>query len=95
MFGSRSSDDEVTCIACGEQIAREVAREYDKRGDRWDRHGKSFEFLCKACHRDLCRQPRDGLEERLTEAGAGERDRDAFLRAYRELSAEGAVEDAD
>jgi len=83
MLDSRGDGpDEVTCIACGETVARDDAREYDKHGDRWQRDGKSFEYLCKPCHADLCHQPRDGLEARLTEVGAGERNRDSFLAAF-------------
>ncbi|MEF8813250.1 MAG: hypothetical protein V5A55_05470 [Halovenus sp.] len=75
-------DERVTCIACGEDIPRERAREYDKHGDRWDRRDKEFEHLCKPCYRELCHQPRERLEARLVAAGAGERDQAAFLAAY-------------
>jgi len=60
----------VTCIACGADVGRSDAREYDKYGDRWDRDGKSFEFLCKPCDRERCHSPRDGLEDRLVDAAA-------------------------
>jgi len=76
--------DGVICIACGETVPRDDAREYDKYGDRWTREGKEFEFLCKPCYRDCCHQPRDGLEATLSRAGAGETDRSSFLRRYRE-----------
>lgn len=56
---------EVTCIACGAELDRSDAREYDKHGDRWEREGKEFEHLCKPCYRDLCHQPRSGLEAAL------------------------------
>jgi hypothetical protein len=83
MFGSRREGDEsVTCIACGTDLAREDAREYDKHGDRWERTEKSFEYLCKPCYRDQCHQPRDELESLLAEVGAGYSDRDEFLKAY-------------
>ncbi|MFB6094688.1 MAG: hypothetical protein ABEJ77_07075 [Halanaeroarchaeum sp.] len=62
---------QVTCIACGETVAREAAREYDKHGDRWDREDKTFEYLCKPCFRGLSKQPRDGLETLLVSIGAG------------------------
>lgn len=63
MWGMRLGGDEhVTCIACGLTIIRSEAREYDKEGDRWSRRGKEFEYLCKACYRDLNHQPRDELE---------------------------------
>ena len=77
----------MVCIACGETLDRERAREYDKYGDRWDRDGKTFEYLCKPCDRDRCHQPRDGLEATLLESGAGRTDRETFLRRYCELDA--------
>ena len=52
----------VVCIACGTSLPRSETREYDKEGNRWDRHDKSFEHLCKECYRGLCHQPRDELE---------------------------------
>lgn len=84
MWGSRNPDDEeVTCVACGQALPRSDAREYDKEGDRFSRRGKRFEHVCKACHRELCHQPRDELEALLVDL---ERDRPAtqeeFLRAY-------------
>jgi hypothetical protein len=83
MFGSRRDGDaSVTCIACGSDLPREDAREYDKHGDRWDRADKSFEYLCKPCYRDLCHQPRDELESLLVDVGAGDADREAFLAGY-------------
>ena len=67
MWGSRNSKKQttVTCVACGTSVERKQAREYDKQGNRWERHGKEFEYLCKGCYRDLCHQPRDGLESML------------------------------
>jgi hypothetical protein len=88
MFGSRAGGETVTCIACGETVARSDAREYDKHGDRWERQDKSFEHLCKECFAELCRQPRTGLETTLDAAGAGERDRASFLERYQELAEE-------
>jgi hypothetical protein len=84
------SDRQVTCIACGETVEREDAREYDKHGDRWSREGKTFEFLCKPCHRECCHQNRDGLEETLVAADAGGADRETFLERYCELAADDA-----
>jgi len=55
-------DRSVTCIACGDRVPRPDAREYDKHGDRWDRAGKSFEYVCKPCFRELNKGRRDGLE---------------------------------
>lgn len=72
----------VVCIGCGETIERSSAREYDKYGDRWDRAGKDFEYLCKSCDKTRCHHSRDGLEEMLIDAGAGETDRETFLRAF-------------
>jgi len=84
MWRSRDSGGgDVTCIACGESVPRSKAREYDKHGDRWDREGKRFEYLCKACDRDRCHQPRGDLEALLADAEsqAGD-DQDTFLREY-------------
>lgn len=64
MWRSRNNRDGTTvvCIACGTSLPRSEAREYDKEGNRWERHDKSFEHLCKECYRGLCHQPRDELE---------------------------------
>ena len=67
MWWRGGEETTVTCIACGETLARADAREYDKHGDRWDRRDKSFEYLCKPCHRTLCHHTRRGLETLLTE----------------------------
>ncbi|WP_254765845.1 DUF7562 family protein [Salinilacihabitans rarus] len=82
MWPSRWRAETVTCIACGETVARDDAREYDKHGDRWDRDGKEFEYLCKPCDNDLCHQSRDELEDLLIELGAGERSQAEFLSWY-------------
>ncbi|MFC7027395.1 hypothetical protein ACFQJ5_06990 [Halomicroarcula sp. GCM10025324] len=92
MFGSRTRRETVTCIACGDTVSRSDAREYDKYGDRWDRTDKEFEYVCKDCFGDLCRQPRKGLERTLDEAGAGEADRETFLARFRELSEDRRLE---
>lgn len=84
MWRSRSQET-VTCIACGTEVPRSKAREYDKYGDRWERRDKEFEYLCKSCHRECCHQPRDGLETTLVQADAGRVDRDGFLARYDEL----------
>jgi hypothetical protein len=90
MWGSRDGRrEQVTCIACGTELARSDAREYDKHGDRFDRRDKEFEHLCKRCHREECHQPRRGLEAMLVESGAGECDRSEFLAAYAELATDG------
>jgi hypothetical protein len=86
MWGSRDRRrSRVTCIACGEDVPRTDAREYDKYGDRFDRRDKEFEHLCKDCYREQSHQPRGGLEDLLVESGAGETDRDGFLEAYTDL----------
>ncbi|QFU81473.1 DUF7562 family protein [Natronorubrum aibiense] len=82
MWPSRSRTETVTCLACGDQITRSMAREYDKHGDRWDRKHKAFEYLCKPCHTDLCHYPRTDLEEVLVESGAGDTDEATFLSTY-------------
>jgi len=83
MWSSRKDRDEMeTCIACGNSVPRSDAREYDKYGDRWEREGKEFEYLCKPCYRDLCHQPRDELEDLLVDVDAGEHGRAEFLKWY-------------
>jgi len=84
MWRSRSNRDRktVVCIACGTSVLRSQAREYDKEGDRWDRHGKEFEHLCKGCYRDLCHQPRDELEALLEDIEGESLSRDEFLTRY-------------
>jgi len=69
MWRSRNTRDGTTvvCIACGTSLPRSEAREYDKQGNRWERHDKSFEHLCKGCYRGLCHQPRDELEALLVD----------------------------
>jgi DNA-directed RNA polymerase subunit RPC12/RpoP len=81
MFGA-GDEEEVTCPACGRTVRREDAREYDKHGDRFDRDGKSFEYLCQTCHDDLSLQGRAGLEDTLVEIEAGAHDDEEFLRRY-------------
>ena len=82
MWPRREKERTVTCIACGDTLARGDAREYDKHGDRWDRDGKRFEHLCKPCFRETCHLGRDGLEDALVEAGAGEHATEEFLARY-------------
>jgi len=87
----RQGQTEVTCIACGDDIPRSDAREYDKFGDRWEREGKEFEYFCKPCDRDRCHQPRGNLETLLedVESHTDETDgteQDAFLATYLELT---------
>jgi hypothetical protein len=80
------SKGDVTCIACGTEVSRSQAREYDKYGDRWERRDKQFEFLCKPCDRACCHQPRDGLETDLIRAEAGKTDRETFLTQYHDIA---------
>lgn len=84
MWRSRSNHDRktVVCIACGSSLLRSDAREYDKEGDRWDRQGKRFEYLCKDCYRELTHQPRQGLEDLLTAVETEGQSREEFLRRY-------------
>ncbi len=82
MWPSRTRTEAVTCLACGSEVPRNKAREYDKYGDRWDREDKSFEHLCKSCHSDLCHHSRDELEDLLIELDAGEVTQEAFLWGY-------------
>jgi hypothetical protein len=92
MWGARDGSDRrtVDCIACDASVPRAEAREYDKEGDRWERHGKEFEYLCKSCHRELCHQPRDGLESLLVGIESPDQSRSEFLSQY-----VGAVEGTD
>lgn len=87
MWWSRD-EPAVVCIACGAEVSRADAREYDKYGDRWHREGKTFEFFCKPCDRERCHQPRRGLESLLIDCGAGERPREVFLERYVALAEE-------
>jgi len=89
----RDTAETVTCIACGDEVSRADALEYDKYGDRWDREDKTFEYLCKECYSDHSHAPRSGLEDRLEAAGAGRTDRATFLARYRDLAA--GVEEAE
>jgi hypothetical protein len=91
MWRSRSNGD-VTCIACGDDVARSDAREYDRYGDRWGDRDREFEYLCKPCYRECCHQPRQGLEETLTRAGAGETERENFLAAFHDIVGDGTAE---
>ena len=72
----------VTCIACGDSLLREDAREYDKEGDRWDRRDKEFEYLCTDCDDELCHQSRDGLESLICDIEADGLSREEFLARY-------------
>jgi formate-dependent nitrite reductase cytochrome c552 subunit len=80
--GSNRGKSSVVCIACGTSVSQGDAREYDKEGDRWERDGKEFEYLCKNCHSDLSHQPRAGLESLLVDVEEGSMDRREFLEQY-------------
>jgi hypothetical protein len=84
MWGSRRNRDRrtVTCIACGDSLLREDAREYDKEGNRWNRRDKEFEYLCTDCDDELCHQPRDGLESLVCAIEADGLSREEFLGRY-------------
>jgi hypothetical protein len=84
MWSSRNNRDRktVVCIACGTSVLRSEAREYDKQGDRWNRHGKEFEHLCKECHRDLCHQPRAELESLILDIEGEGIEQSEFLSRY-------------
>lgn len=84
MWRPRTNRDRksVDCIACGASVLRTEAREYDKEGDRWNRHGKEFEHLCKGCYRGLCHQPRAELEGLLGDIEAPNLSQEAFLHRY-------------
>lgn len=80
---SRNRDEpSIDCIACGVQAPRTEAREYDRFGDRWDRVGKRFEYLCKPCHDLACHLPRRGLEELLTAVGTRHASPASFVTRY-------------
>jgi len=82
MLRQGGDDATVTCPACGRTLDREDAREYDKHGDRFDRGDKSFEYLCKPCHDELCLQDRNGLEATLVAIGAGEHANEEFFSRF-------------
>jgi hypothetical protein len=84
MWRSRS-DGDVTCIACGTEVPRSKAREYDRYGDRWGKRDRDFEFLCKPCYRECCHQPRKRLEDDLVRADAGTGDQQEFLARYHDV----------
>ena len=90
-----SENSSVVCIACGESVPRADAREYDKTGDRWERHDKDFEHLCKGCFRDLCHQPREGLESLLIDIEADNLSETEFLDRYLTAVDENPVEEPD
>ncbi|SFR33656.1 DUF7562 family protein [Halorubrum sodomense] len=93
MWRSRGGRDRqtVVCIACGDSVAREDAREYDKEGDRWSRRDKEFEYLCTDCDDEISHQPRDGLESLIRSIEADGLTTEEFLDRY----ADAVAGDAD
>lgn len=82
-MGDRPPEDAlVTCPACGQSLPCDQTREYDRFGDRWDREEKTFEYVCKPCHREMCHFPRGGLEDLLCDAGSDHETPQAFVRAF-------------
>lgn len=84
MWRSRRNRDRrtVVCIACGDSVLREDAREYDKEGNRWDRRNKEFEHLCSECDDGLCHQPRNGLESLVLSIESDGLSQEEFLDRY-------------
>lgn len=80
LFSLRS--ERHICIACGERVARSDAREYDKHGDRWEREGKSFEYICQDCHRNLNHHSLNGIEETASDVSVSHHNPWRFARAY-------------
>ncbi|MFB6113888.1 MAG: hypothetical protein ABEJ58_07280 [Halodesulfurarchaeum sp.] len=91
-MGTKGPDQSVTCIACGTEVPRGEAREYDKYGDRWDRADKTFEYLCKRCYSDVDNQPRKDLEVVLEQSGAGRVSDAQFLERFFAMDGEDDVE---
>lgn len=85
MWSVSTDTETVTCVACGETVDREMAREYDKYGNRWERDGKEFEYFCTSCHDALCHHARTELEDLLVEIDAGECSQLEFLTRYVDL----------
>jgi hypothetical protein len=81
----------VVCIACGDSVLREDAREYDKEGDRWNRRDKEFEYLCADCDDEISHQPRDGLESLILSIESDGLTTEEFLDRY----ADAVADDAD
>jgi len=76
-----SENDPVTCISCGVSIERSDAREYDKHGDRWDREGKEFEYLCSPVSA-TSRSTRDRTRGGPRGRGAGQVSDEEFVTRF-------------
>ena len=76
------TDTHVMCIACGVEVSRHDAREYDRYGDRFQRRGKRFEYLCERCDAELCRHPREGVEARLCAIESAATSRTELVRMF-------------
>ncbi|GAA0723450.1 DNA-directed RNA polymerase subunit RPC12/RpoP [Halorubrum trapanicum] len=94
MWRSRGSRDRrtVVCIACGDSVLREDAREYDKEGDRWNRRDKEFEYLCADCDDEISHQPRDGLESLICSIESDDQSTGEFLDRYVDAVASDAAD---
>lgn len=75
-------DTQVVCIACGAEVERAGAREYDRFGDRFDRRDKRFEYLCAQCDDARCHHARMGVEERLCAIEGVVTSQKEMLRAF-------------
>ncbi|WP_026046113.1 hypothetical protein [Halorubrum sp. T3] len=97
MWRSRGSRDRrtVVCIACGDSVLREDAREYDKEGDRWSRRDKEFEYLCADCDDEISHQPRDGLESLILSIESDGLSTEEFLDRYADAVADDAGDRTD
>jgi len=85
----------VVCIACGSSLLRADAREYDKEGNRWDRHGKEFEYLCKGCDDELDHQPRGELESTLLSIETDDLSNEEFLGRYMDAVGASSTEEPE
>ena len=90
----RASPGERRSPELAAQVARTSDRECDKHGDRRTREQKEFEHFCKPCYRELCHQPRQGLEALLEDIDTADSSREQFLERYVEM-VEGERDPAD
>lgn len=91
----RHGSESVDCIACGSTVDRTEAREYDRFGDRWERSGKKFEYLCDSCHDAESHAGRSELESTLEEIGSDHDSPEAFIAAYYRVVAEREEKQSD
>lgn len=76
-----------TCIACGGMVTREDSRIYDTNLTMGTGNADP-DRVCKECHFELNHYTRDGLEDELVEAGAGEVSNREFVHRFMQVSAE-------